>query len=215
MSYIDDILFDRDTEITRGVKTNKVKDDKECPICHCKEHIMNGTNKVFMCGTIIDTTKLMLTNKCYYNKFEFYKDNSYEPSKHYYPFELEDLGIEITGVCMYHKDNVPLDLQGKHFKIYEKDNYLNLKGGNLVGSALVQSKNATIKKAVKQYIKDYNNIVVDKNVWSWDVVDSDGKLIDRLMGFYGNVLEQAKEFMSEYSIYKEDLPKFWEQRLDN
>ena len=210
---VDSVLFDnKKVKITRGVKTLEVKKDNECPICHKKKFITNGKYNMFACGTIIDKESLKLVNRCKYNIFHFYRETNYDPAKHYYNFDLEKLGIQITGVCMYHNYEVPLITEGKHIKIYKKGEYLNLTDGELVGSALVPSKNKEIIKAVKQYVQDYNDIVVDKNIWSWEITDNRGKYIDCLMGFFGNVYEQAKEYMSEYGIYKEDYDKFWEQR---
>ena len=62
-------------------------------------------------------------------------------------------------------------------------------------------------------MQDYNDIVVDKNIWSWTITDNKGHYIDSLLGFYGNVYEQAKEYMYEYGIYKEDYDKFWNGRV--
>ena len=210
---IDEVLFDdKKVEITRGVKTLKVNKVNECPICHTKKHISNGNFNMFACGTIIDIDKKKLVNRCKYNIFKFYKELDYDPAKHYFNFDLDTLGIKITGVCMYHNYEVPLCTEGKHIKIYKKDRYLNLVDGELVGSALIPTKNSEVVKAVEQYVQDYNDIVVDNNIWSWEVVDNKGKLIDRFMGFFGNVYEKAKAYMSEYGIYEEDYDRFWEQR---
>lgn len=210
---IDEVLFDdKEVEVTKGVKTLDVRQTNRCPICRIKKHIEKGNLKMFACGTIVDIDKKKLVNRCKYNRFRFYKESDYDPAKHYFNSDLDNLGIKITGVCMYHNYEVPLCTEGKHIKIYKKDGYLNLKDGELVGSALIPVMSGEVAKAVEQYVQDYNDIVVDKNIWSWDVVDNEGNLIDRLMGFFGNVYEKAKAYMSEYGIYEEDFDLFWEQR---
>lgn len=212
---IDEVLFDdKEVEVTKGVKTLDVRQTNRCPICRTKKRIDNGNLRMFGCGTIVDMDKKKLVNRCKYNRFNFYKELDYDPTKHYFNADLDNLGIKITGVCMYHKYDVPLCVEGNHIKIYKKDGYLNLKDGELVGSALIPTMNDEVVKAVEQYVQDYNDIVVDKNIWSWDVVDNEGNLIDRLMGFFGNVYEKAKAYMSEYGIYEEDYDLFWERRVE-
>lgn len=218
---VDEVLFGKqDIELTKGKKTNKVKDTTKCPICGCKSFVLvKGNLNHFFCGTVIKikdngTNGVCgeLVNKCRYNMFNFYHEDNYNPAIHYDNGYLENLDIDITGCCMYHSYPIPLDLDGTHIKIYKKGKYLNLKGGTLVGSALCRKKSTEVQKAVEQYVQDYNDIVVDNNIWSWTITDNKGHYIDSLMGFYGNVYEQAKEYISAYGIYEEDYDKFWARR---
>lgn len=221
---VDEVLFGKqDVEITKGKKTNRVTNLTKCPICGCKSFVLvKGNINHFFCGTAIqmkEETKNgkksvygMLVNKCRYNIFNFYRENNYDPAMHYDNGYLENLDIDITGCCMYHSYDIPLDLDGQHIKIYKQGKHLNLTGGKLVGSALINKDSKEVRKAVEKYVQDYNDIVVDKNIWSWTIVDNTGKYIDSLLGFYGNVYEQAKEYISTYGIYEEDYDKFWERR---
>lgn len=222
---VDEVLFGKkDAEISRGIKTNVVKVFTKCPICGCKSFVVVGGNiNHFFCGTAIKmttetkdgrmTTTGTMVNKCKYNMFNFFREHNYNPSMHYDSQYLENLDIEITGCCMYHNYDTPIQTESPHIKIYEKDGRLNLNSGNLVGTALIKNDSTEVRKAVEKYVQDYNDIVVDKNIWSWTITDNKGNYIDSLLGFYGNVYEQAKEYMHEYGIYKEDYDKFWKGRV--
>lgn len=221
---VDEVLFGKqNVEVSRGKKTNKVKNVLKCPVCGCKEFVVvNGNINHFFCGTAIKlknetkdgktTVVGTLVNKCHYNMFHFYRENDYDPSVHYDESYLTGLGIHITGCCMYHSYPIEIDTDNTHIKIYENNKHLNLTGGKLVGTAVIKKDSKEVRKAVEQYVQDYNDIVVDNNIWSWTVTDNKGKYIDSLLGFYGNVYEQAKEYMNEYGIYEEDYEKFWEER---
>lgn len=222
---VDEILFGKKVEVVRGVKTNKVKSVVKCPICKCKQFVVvNGNINHFVCGTAIKLTtelkdgKLVfsgggtLVNKCHYNMFHFFRETNYDPAKHYDDTYLDNLDIIITGCCMYHSYPIGINTEKQHIKIYKKGKYLNLTGGELVGTAIIKEDTAEVRKAVEQYVQDYNDIVVDKNIWSWTITDNHGTYVDSLLGFYGNVYEQAKKYMSEYGIYEEDYELFWKRR---
>lgn len=221
---IDDVLFDKKVEVSKGKKTNKVTNVLKCPVCGCKQFIVaDGIINKFICGTEIKVIKKvvdgkekisgLLLNKCKYNVFHFYRETDYDPTVHYDTTYLENNNVIITGsCCMYHSAPVEMITDREHIKIYQKNGKLNLTGGTLVGTALIRKDTAEVRKVVEQYVQDYNDIVVDKNIWSWTVTDNRGNYVDSLLGFFGNVYEQAKEYMSEYGIYEEDYEKFWEAR---
>ena len=130
---IDEVLFGKkDAEISRGIKTNVVKVFTKCPICGCKSFVVVGGNiNHFFCGTAIKmttetkdgkmTTTGTMVNKCKYNMFNFFREHNYNPSMHYDSQYLENLDIEITGCCMYHNYDIPIQTESQHIKIYEKE----------------------------------------------------------------------------------------------
>lgn len=223
MENIDDILFDRKVEVARGVHTNKVGSVTHCPICGCKKFVLvEGNTNRFMCGTAIKLkqdsshpkVKGELVSKCKYNVFHFYRETDYDTTLYYDTGYLEKLGITITGSCnMATRHPLPIDTESQHIKLYEKNGHLNMTGGKLVGTAVYERKKDGIKKALEQYIQDYND-VKDGNIWSWLITDNHGHYVDKLLGFIGNGYEIAKEYMSEYGIYKEDYEVFWKNRQD-
>lgn len=223
---VDDILFNKKPKITGGVKTNEVKKVNKCPICDCSVFVVGDNNTHhFACGTKIKVreektksgaTQLRgtLINKCVYNMFHFYRETDYDPELHYDTGYLEMLNVKITGCDMTSSIKDEIDVEQPHIKIYEKNGHLTLdKTSKLVGSAVCRKINDEVKKAIQRYVNDYNNIK-DGNIWSWTVTDNHGHYVDKLLGFIGNGYELAKEYMSEYGIYKEDYEVFWKNRQD-
>lgn len=219
---IDDVLFDKKVEVVKGKKTNKVNSVIKCPVCGCTTFsVLHGTENHFMCGTVIKVEqktvdgKVKMTgtllDKCRYNVFHFYRETNYDPTVHYDDTYLSNAGVVITGCNMCTSGVSEPNTDGLHIKIYKKGKHLNLTGGTLVGTAVYKRENESVRKAVEKYVQDYNDIH-DGNIWSWTVTDNRGHYIDSLLGFYGNVYEQAKEYMSEYGIYEEDYEKFWNGR---
>ena len=223
---VDEVLFDKKPKVTRGVKTNDVKNVKKCPICECASFVVvDGNINHFACGTSIKVREEKsksgskqlrgtLIQKCAYNVFNFYRENDYDPSVHYDPTYLESLGITITGCDMTTNYPAPIDVEQPHIKIYEKDGHITLsKTSKLVGTAVIRKDNSEVRNAIERYIKDYNSIK-DKDIWSFTVTNNRGEYVDSLLGLVGNGYEIGKEYMDEYGIYKEDYEKFWKDRID-
>lgn len=200
------------------IRSLYVSNLKVCPICGETVFTCSSDDGVihnnFACGTTIELGKFgnkkgKLVNRCSYNVFSFFKEKDYDMEKHYDASYLDNLDIKITGFA-YHT-TCKTNLINDGVKIYSDGKYLNLKGGTLVSTALLVKNDSKSMKAIEKYVNDYNSIV-DGEIYGWEVLNGKGEYVDLFSGFIGDVYEQAKEYMSEYDIYKEEYDEMWNKR---